>query len=82
MTDRPTVVPLRSEPPLSDVPGRLRCLAACIEAGELGPYLSVAIVLEPARDAPLEVVGYGRHPSTLELVGLLTAAAQRLARSV
>lgn len=59
MGDHLKVVPLHDgQPPLNDVPGRLRLLAEQIEAGEHGEVSGALILLPQAGDYP-SAFGFG-----------------------
>jgi len=62
-------------PPLTDIPGGLRALAAAIEEGDLAPETVVV-----AWDDPETIVGgacYGAMPSRFGLVGMFKVAADK-----
>jgi hypothetical protein len=59
MTDGPTLVQFPVSTPLTDIPAKLRDLAAAVEAGTYGEVSAVAVVMAHNGSIPVEVFGYG-----------------------
>lgn len=81
-TDRPRLVPIRSTPPLNDVPARLRLLADQVEAGQFDTVRTMLVVVERRQQGRplLSTLCFGENPERPHVIGLLhMAAAQRTA---
>lgn len=70
------VVPIRNEPPLSDIAGRLRHLADEIERGEWDVE-SCVVMLAGAREFAPATFCFGDNPDRHWLSGVFLHAAQR-----
>jgi hypothetical protein len=74
------VVPLREEPSLMDLPGRLRWLAGEIERADVQNIRTLLVVQEDD-EGEVDTACFGVNPSRTEAVGLLHRAALRIDRS-
>lgn len=54
------VTPLRSSPPVSDIPGQMRQMADMIERGEIEAVSVLLIIPRDSGDWP-EIYGWGDH---------------------
>lgn len=54
------VTPLRSSPPVSDIPGQLRQMADMIERGDIEASATLFIIPREAGEWP-EIYGWGEH---------------------
>lgn len=72
----PKVVPLRQEPSLADIVGRLRTLADQIEAGDYEAFQSVVVFGIPVASFKPVTFVFGANMPRHELAGLMFHGAQ------
>lgn len=70
-----SLVTLPNQPPLNDIPGRLRLLADQLECGDV----RTALVLTESSDGQIDSFCYGTNPTRNEVIGLYTRAAAQVA---
>lgn len=69
------VVDLHEEPPLNDIPGRLRCLAESIESGEVEDLEAVFIVMVKRTTFTPDIAAFGDNYSRHTIAGVFQHCA-------